>query len=54
MQLLCLLERQHDILRLGANAELAAPDANAAGDVEAGVALCERTVGALVDGILDP
>ena len=49
-----LLQRQHDVLRLRADAELAAPDANAAGDVEASVALCERTIGALVDGILNP
>lgn len=49
-----LLQRQHDVLRLGANAELATPDANAAGDVEASVALCERTISALVDGILNP
>ena len=49
-----LLQRQHDVLRLRADAELATPDADAAGDVEAGVALRERTIGALVDGILDP
>ena len=49
-----LLQRQHDILRLGTNAELAAPDADAAGNVEVGVALSERTIGALVDGILNP
>ena len=49
-----LLERQHDVLRLGADTELCPPDADAAGNVKSGVALRERTIGALVDGILNP
>lgn len=49
-----LLERQHDVLRLCSNAELCTPDADATGNVKSGVALRERTIGALVDGILNP
>lgn len=49
-----LLERQHDVLRLCADTELGTPDADAAGNVKSSIALRERTIGAFVDGILNP
>jgi hypothetical protein len=44
----------HNIFRLGADAELSAPDAKAGTDVVTGAAALVFAVGALIDGIGNP
>ena len=48
------VEGCHDIFGLGADAELAAPDADAGGDVVVGVAALVVAPGAFVDGVGNP
>ena len=48
------MNSSHDVFALGADAELAAPDAQAGGYVELGVATPMATPRAFVDAIGDP